>query len=287
MNPWDADVPLTPEAVAGRLAERFPSLAPVNAKYLSEGWDSTVWRVNGEWLFRFVKRADDAGYVRAEVDLLAFLAPRVPFSVPQPAFVAESFFGYRPIVGASLSEVPRDRVDQAALARDLGEFLSVLHACEPPGVRRVDRDGETLRARARASVAKLQGRIELPAKVRERLEGPVPPPSDGAPRLVHNDLLAEHIIVGASGLVGVIDWTDAGLGDAATDFAGFVHWGGRGFAEAVLEHYRGEVDRDFLERATWTAFCVGLFDVDYGLATGRHEYSTEGLEVLRRVTSEP
>lgn len=123
----------------------------------------------------------------------------------------------------------------------------------------------------------------MPAGVRERLEGPVPPAPTGAPRLVHNDLLAEHILVDATGLAGVIDWTDAGMGDAATDFAGFVHWGGRRFAEAVLGHYRGDVDRHFLERATWTAFCVALFDIDYGLATGRHAYSTEGLAVLDRL----
>jgi aminoglycoside phosphotransferase (APT) family kinase protein len=200
--------------------------------------------------------------------------------------VAESFFGYRPLAGTSLSRLPRDsRVDRAALARGLGEFLSVLHTCECSGVRTVLRDGEELRDEARAAFARLRGRVALPAGVRERLEGPVPPPSAGGLRLVHNDLLAEHILVDAKGLVGVIDWTDAGLGDAATDFAGFVHWGGRRFAEAVLRHYRGEVDRHFLERATWTAFCVAVFDVEYGLSTGRHEYSTEGLDVLSRLTS--
>lgn len=50
---------------------------PVDAvEYLAEGWDSTVFTVNGELVFRFPKRADVAAQLRRELRLLPAPIPR-------------------------------------------------------------------------------------------------------------------------------------------------------------------------------------------------------------------
>lgn len=57
--------------------------------------------------------------------------------------------------------------------------------------------------------------------LRRYLENDVPLFFEGAPKLVHNDLWAEHILVDPrSGSVsGIIDWGDAVISDPAVDFA--------------------------------------------------------------------
>ena len=80
--------------------------------------------------------------------------------------------------------------------------------------------------------------------------GPVlPPPYAGEPRLVHNDLCPDHILVDEAGdLAGLIDWTDATLGDPVLDFIGLFAWRGRAFVEKVLEGYGAAVDEGFHRR---------------------------------------
>lgn len=78
-----------------------------------------------------------------------------------------------------------------------------------------------------------------------------------------------------------MDWPDAGLGDPAGDLAGLYHWGGPRALEAALAGYRRPVDGGLVGRATYTALCVGLFDLDYGLRAGRPDYLVQGRRALR------
>jgi aminoglycoside phosphotransferase (APT) family kinase protein len=49
-------------------------------------------------------------------------------------------------------------------------------------------------------------------------------------------------------IAGIIDWTDAILGDPARDFVFLVAWQGWAFAETVLRDYPLPVDSGFRER---------------------------------------
>jgi aminoglycoside phosphotransferase (APT) family kinase protein len=76
----------------------------------------------------------------------------------------------------------------------------------------------------------------------DRFEGPL--------RFTHNDLSPDHVIVDAKTgkLAGIIDWSDATLGDPARDFVFLVTWRGWPFAEEILRAYPHSLDRGFRDR---------------------------------------
>lgn len=60
-------------------------------RLLSEGWDNTVWLVDGRWVFRFPRREGVIPGIEREMVLLPRLAP-LPIPVPVFGRPAE---GYR------------------------------------------------------------------------------------------------------------------------------------------------------------------------------------------------
>src|SRR4051812_39605883 len=52
------------------IALAFPSLAVENVRRLGEGWDSSVWEVDGSLVFRFPKRDDVVPWLEREIKLL-------------------------------------------------------------------------------------------------------------------------------------------------------------------------------------------------------------------------
>src|SRR5215216_2310280 len=82
-SPCDADRPLDVARVERMLHAQFPELAPVRAEWFGSGCCNEVYRVNGEWLFRFPKRAGIATTVEREVRLLSLVADAVSISVPR------------------------------------------------------------------------------------------------------------------------------------------------------------------------------------------------------------
>lgn len=59
-------------------------------------------------------------------------------------------------------------------------------------------------------------------------------------------------------LTGIVDWSDAILGDPARDFVPLVVWRGWAFAEEVLRSYPGPVDSEFRERLLYSARVLAL-----------------------------
>jgi aminoglycoside phosphotransferase (APT) family kinase protein len=84
---------------------------------------------------------------------------------------------------------------------------------------------------------------------------PAPPPFGGPVHLIHMDLDTEHVMVNpVTGFInGIIDWTEAHLGDAARDFVFLVTWRGWHFAEEVLRAYSRAFDREFRTRLRYMA----------------------------------
>ena len=137
---------------------------------------------------------------------------------------------------------------------------------------------------------------EFPVLLRVIPDGPVdtwraffdgalslPRPGPSAFALVHNDFAAEHVLVDGTGadVTGVIDWSDAAIGDRAIDFGGILHWGGDTFLRNVLAHYGGAVDDGLLARARFFAAARGVLDVSFGLARDDHAYVENGVRAIR------
>ena len=127
---WAAEVTVD-EALARRLiGEQFPELEVGSLKLLGEGWDTTVWRVDEEWVFRFPRRSYPVPGLQNEIVHLPELAPLLPLPIPNPTFVGRPspafgwpFYGCRFLPGRELADSDLDDAARAALARPLAEFL--------------------------------------------------------------------------------------------------------------------------------------------------------------------
>lgn len=122
--------------LAGRLVqEQFPEVPIRSIEPLAQGWDNTVWLVNGDSVFRFPRRAIAIPGVEREIAVLPELAPHLPLTIPVPVFVGHAtdaypwpFFGSRLVPGRELADADLTDAARASLAASLARFLRALHA---------------------------------------------------------------------------------------------------------------------------------------------------------------
>ncbi len=82
-----------------------PEVDVSDAVAVEGGWDSFVLDT-GAWIFKFPRRPEVEPALRAEIALLASIAPALPAAVPRFEYVAEEpvlFAGYRKIEGDPLT----------------------------------------------------------------------------------------------------------------------------------------------------------------------------------------
>lgn len=291
-------MPLDEARVRAALASAFPSLRIGMCRFVGEGWDSSVWSVDGALFCRFPKRPEVARALEREIALLPALAPYLPLPLPHferiapvgsPLDPALPFACYPPISGLPLDAAPGWPDVAPAILTALGGFLRALH--DFPVARAVaagvvagswdewraewaERTARCLRhPSAFGDVAVRAQFAALRAAFLAEL--------DRAPRplaLIHRDLAPEHILATSDGtrIAGIIDWGDLALGDPALDFAGFAADERDPRLSAMLSAY-GPPDPGLARRAAWYARLAPcdtfLFGVDTGDATRIHEGS--------------
>jgi aminoglycoside phosphotransferase (APT) family kinase protein len=114
------------------------------------------------------------------------------------------------------------------------------------------------------------------------LDEPTPPTRSTAVAQ-HNDLGAEHILVGPRGdVTGVIDWTDAARTDPARDLGAIYRDLGRGTAFRVSQALGRPVTDDEARRIRFHARCKWVEDVRFGLldAAARTVYLTNAQQTF-------
>jgi aminoglycoside phosphotransferase (APT) family kinase protein len=199
------------------------------------------------------------------------------------------FAGYKklPGIAGNISKT----VDKHKIARQLGLFLTKLHAYPVDKAREagVPERSDLVAYWRNKSIEQLNGIDVLnvdPNNLRRYLENDVPLSFEGALRLVHNDLWAEHILVDPrSGSVsGIIDWGDAAISDPAVDFAGLYTWYGEKWLEHVLAYYSSTPDTEIISRSRYLATCLAIHNITLGQDLGRPEWIKAGQEALRRTT---
>lgn len=282
-KPWRTEFVLDTNGVRHILRDQFPELPVETVDYLHEGWDSTAFLINAEWVFRFPKRSEVEPWLQAERRVLELLR-RLPLAIriPQPEFVGKpnplfpaAFMGYRWIPGTPGDHVGAPQVRQDECARQLGDFLSTLHAVDTESVarlnlRRYDDALDQLFAEVRTMRDEILASLPAPLTTisRDFIDSGVPIDALGAATvcLTHSDLGAEHLIFDDGGaLAGVIDWGDVCVGDPAVDFAGIAAWLGEGFLRQVLAHYARPWDERFVRRILFAARCTALAGFGWSL----------------------
>jgi aminoglycoside phosphotransferase (APT) family kinase protein len=274
-----------------RVGLEAPSLTRIE-----EGWDSTVFEVEGEWIVRVPRRPEVRDWMRIEAALLPALAEALPVPVPEFAAVEDTardfFVVYRKLAGDAISARACRGPAGVRLATQLGRFLADLHAFP--------------RERATAAGLADAGPAEWVAQQRrfaERCTDEVMPLLSAAERtraqsmfqelfsgleklaetvLVHRDLGPAHLLHRGDSVTGVIDWSDASLGDPALDFAWLLHGTETAFGEALLLAYGRQPDDALPARALSYHRLGPWHEVLYGLEGEHPEFVASGLDGVRR-----
>jgi aminoglycoside phosphotransferase (APT) family kinase protein len=267
------DVRLDSELVSGVVAAQFPELAEAPVQLFGAGWDNELYSVGADWIFRFPKRAERVPWLKREIEITALagiaLGPVVPrfehVGAPSDLF-RYPFVGYRRLVGIGADESPV--TDLAGLSTDFGRLLSDLHRIDPEQTPATPGGWERapwsdLRAdlTAQADVVRPLLPPDLLAKAEPYLAGEVTePPQDGPWRFIHNDICPDHLLIDpATGrLSGLIDFTDAMIGEIVLDFVGLIGIAGYEFIGRVAASYELPLGGSFNAKLDWLARTLTL-----------------------------
>ena len=297
MREWAAEVTVD-AAVARRLiGEQFPELEVSSLRLLGEGWDTTVWLVEDEWVFRFPRRSYPVPGLENEIAYLPQLAPLLPLPIPNPTFAGRPsaafrwpFYGCRFLPGRELADAELDDEARTALARPLADFLRTLHAVELDAdlpldpVRRADMSFRVARTTERLAELESLGLWAAPPLVSELLESARDLPSPEPTATCHGDLHIRHVLVDeCCEPSAVIDWIDLSRNDPAVDLVLF--WStlppeGR---EAFLGAYAPVSDEQLLRARVLALFLCGTLAV-YACQEGMPALEREAVGSLDRIT---
>ncbi|MFF9175180.1 phosphotransferase [Streptomyces sp. NPDC014793] len=189
-----------------------------------------TWWVGTQQVLRLAPDRDASARRRRELRLRDLVRPHVPVTVP----VSVAHGDWAPglaytldtvVPGGTADEHDVSAVGEADLAGLLGGLRAVpVRQAEALGVpRTAPRSLDALRRMAVQAAERLAAADEFDAA---RLH--LTPPGaaqlaaqHGTAVLTHHGLIGEHVVVSADGRVrGVLDWTEAALGDPAEDIAG-------------------------------------------------------------------
>jgi aminoglycoside phosphotransferase (APT) family kinase protein len=272
--PWEPDRTLTAETATSLVHKRFPAIDARQLRHLGSGWEFDAYLTADGWVFRFPRRRESAQLFAFERTVHDLVADRLPagLAIPRVEQLGEPvepfpypFAGHRFIPGLAADAL--DARQLPVLTPDIAAALAAIHSvsaetARAAGVTESNREdpGDQAWLESNLTVApRLRGlddraldwlnRISLPL---EHMPSPL--------QLIHQDLGPEHLLVDpATGhLLGVLDWTDATIGDAARDFVFLVTWQGWGFADDVIRHYPRPLDHGFRARLDLMARLLSL-----------------------------
>ena len=293
-----------PEAVVGDelarelIAGQFGPLPERSVELVAAGWDYTVFRVDGEWAFRFPRREVVLEPMARELAALRVLAPLLPVAVPAPVYVGRPsegfpwpFYGARwlPGVDAGAAELTDDA--RAALAPPLGRFLRRLHDTAelsdlPVDVQaRADMTFRGPRTREELAAAAAEGLWEPPASVFELLRHAESLPPAEPTAVCHGDLHFRQLLVDGPKLTGVVDWVDVCRSDPGIDLLLVYAFLPPAAREVFFAEY-GLVREGSLIRARVLAFFLSAVLAQYGRAQGLRAVEGEAIASLERAASD-
>jgi macrolide phosphotransferase len=185
-----------------------------------------------QWVLRIPRRPDVAAKVADERLILDFVRPRLSVAVPDwriagPELVAYPLLPGRPGLTLDAAGQPVWHVDPASpeYARSLAEVVASLHRLDPTAAVAAGIPAETadeVRRRWAADLERVFGEFDVSAELVARWRTWLD--DDGLwPRrtvLTHGEIYPAHLLLDdSSRILSVLDWTTAGVGDPAVDFA--------------------------------------------------------------------
>ncbi|MGH2446664.1 MAG: phosphotransferase [Candidatus Limnocylindria bacterium] len=302
MPEWDPEVEVDADRARALIESQFPEFRGASVTEAASGWDNVVFRVDGEWAFRFPRRAIAVPGVHRETRTLGRLTTHVPLPIPEPRFIGTPaddypwpWFGAAWLPGVELAEsgLPDER--RADLATALGSFLRALHSSRVSRLvggdlpvdpmRRNDMSMRIPYARRRLDEVVAAGLWQPTDAVERLLAEATGLPAPSRTLVSHGDLHVRHVLVDEAGQAsGVIDWGDVSRGDPSADlsiaYGAFVGSGRAAFLDAY-----GPVDGLTELRARVIAVFLAAGLLTYAAKAGTEALRAESLRSLERAVA--
>jgi len=283
------------------LTKVIPKHAIKELKIIEKGWDSFVFLVNNRLIFRFPRRKKVALCLELEKKILPEIKRIVSLKVPNFKFICGSpnnfqkmFVGYDKIEGEEFSKKIyhyfKKQEVLPKISQQLGKFLTELHNFPLK--------------KAKFLGVKETGSFNYWTQYFNGLRNKVFPHLGKKEKnwskkifvdflahkanfefrktLIHGDFGNCHILVNKEKerVVGVIDFSDIAIGDAAYDFCGFKSYE-ESFVKSVLKFYRRSFDAGFIKRINFYYQVVPFHLLLGGLNLKKREYFQEGIRLLQ------
>lgn len=200
----------------------------------------------------FLKVDADPARLDAEAEAMSL----APVPTPEVLWRKPVVLATAAVRGTTLGRLGGPSTGSPAAWAAAGAAIRTLHdAPLPPRPGRAGRSIAALSAELDAECEALVANGFLPADLvarnREVAEVALRP---WTPAFTHGDLQIAHVFVEDDQVVGIIDWSEAGQGDALYDLATFT-LGHEEHLDDVLAGYGTDVDRDVI-RAWWSVRCL-------------------------------
>ncbi|MFC7920927.1 phosphotransferase family protein [Streptomyces cinereoruber] len=196
----------------------------------------------------FLKVDADRARLDAEVEAMSL----APVPTPEVLWRKPPVLAIAALPGTTLGRLGGPSTGSPAAWAAAGAVIRRLHdAPPPPRPGRAGRSGGALAAELDAECELLVTRDLLPADLvarnRRVAQAALRP---WTPAFTHGDLQIAHVFVYGDEVTGIIDWSEAGRGDALYDLATFT-LGHEEHLDDVLAGYGTDVDLDVI-RAWWS-----------------------------------
>jgi aminoglycoside 2''-phosphotransferase len=278
----------------------YPDFSIETVQINQNGQFNDIVMINNERIFRFPKTPREAAKLMTEIALLRSLQSYMTLPIPYPIYqsketasIGQVFMGYHllpgePLWPKTLGTLKDEEVQH--LADQLATFLRQLHAISVKilEVKLPDFQGcEKWRDLYNRFQSKLFPFMRVDARrwVTEQFEGFLSNERNCiyTPVLVHGDFGRTNILYDSrmNSISGIIDFSSAGWGDPAIDFAAILSpvCYGELFLERFSVHYPGI--EAVLSRARFYAGTFALQEALYGIEDGDQEAFKNGIVEYR------
>jgi len=302
---WASDITITEEMVQAILTAQFPELRCAEVQLLDEGWDNSVFLVNGRHVFRFPRRQVAIELIEMENRVLPWLSGQLPLSIPYPRFIGKPtteypfpYSGYCKINGTAPHKINLNDKKRAKSTVSLAEFLRVLHSIPTDlaterGIQASDNIGRMdLGKRIPIFTAKVEeayniGLIQNPHALLSGINKLPTTESNGQQSRVvcHGDLNFRNFLIDNEGTVtGIIDWGDAHIGHPSIDLSlAFSYLPSN--ARSKFFNVYGEVHPETLLLAHFRALYVNVVILTYAHDIGDTRQVLEAQKAIANTVS--
>jgi aminoglycoside 2''-phosphotransferase len=272
----------------------YPGIDIRSARQLiHDGEYNDILIINEELVFPFPRYAENIpGFLR-EIQLLVKLQGHLPLPIPNPIYTrgattepGKVFMGYRLIQGQPLHpdliNNIKDEVSLHELARQLADFLSILHRM-PPGSLGLELPLQHMPDWVRSFYSEVRenlfsrmrpdARLSLTAHFEDYFNTPAL--QRYQPALTHGDFGGSNILLENGHISGVLDFSSAAYSDPALDIASVSTYGEPFFSHFCQFYPSTE---SLLGRAKFYRGIFALEEALYGWKNDDKEALGKGME---------